>query len=117
MRASCTSCFIATLFTLQKWRADQFLTILTIFIIKFLPFITASFEPKTCLKIPQLLPTFEQIIFVTYEIEIHTLSSIFNDKELKNFKVRPTPSILNEMDDGWWKVFSGINAMKLVTQN
>ena len=38
-------------------------------------------------------------IFSTYCIEIHILLAIFNKKELKNFKVRPTHSILKGVDD------------------
>ena len=49
-------------------------------------------------------------------IEINTLFAIFNNKELGNFKVRPNHTILKEMDAGLWKVFSSLNAMKLVTQ-
>ena len=36
----------------------------------------------------------------TYCIEIHTLFAIFNNKELGNFKVRPTQRILKGIDDG-----------------
>ena len=32
-------------------------------------------------------------------IDIHTLFAIFNNKELKNFKVRSTHSILKGIDD------------------
>ena len=32
--------------------------------------------------------------------EIHTLFAIFNNKELRNFEVRPTHSILKGIDDG-----------------
>ena len=38
-------------------------------------------------------------IFSTSCIEIHILFAIFNKKELKNFKVRPTHSILKGIDD------------------
>ena len=50
-------------------------------------------------------------------IEINTLFAIFSNKELGNFKVRPNHTILKGMDAGLWKVFSSLNAMKLVTQN
>ena len=53
----------------------------------------------------------------TFCIEIHTWFATFNKKELRNFKVRLTHSILQGIDHGKWKVFSSINAMKLVTQN
>ena len=36
----------------------------------------------------------------TFCIEIHTLFTIFNNKELRNFKVRPTQRILKGIDDG-----------------
>ena len=39
-------------------------------------------------------------IFSTSCIEIHTLFAIFNNKELRNFKVRQTYSILKGIDDG-----------------
>ena len=35
---------------------------------------------KTCLKIPQLLPTFKKVTFVTHEI--YALFAIFNNKDL-----------------------------------
>ena len=54
-------------------------------------------------------------IFNTSGIEIHTLFAIFNSKELRNFKVRPTHSKLKGMDDDSWKAFSGINATNLAT--
>ena len=50
-------------------------------------------------------------------IETHKLFALFNNKELRNFKVRRTHSILEGIDAGCWKVFSGTNAMKLVAQN
>ena len=50
-------------------------------------------------------------------IEIHTFFAISNNKELRNFKVRPAHRMLKRIDDGLWKVFSDINTMNLVTQN
>ena len=50
-------------------------------------------------------------------IEINTLFAIFDNKRLRNFKVRPKDTILKEMKAGYWKVFSGLIAMKLVAKN
>ena len=49
--------------------------------------------------------------------EINTLFAIFNNKELGNFKVRPSHTVGKEIDAGLWKVFSSLNAVKMVTQN
>ena len=46
-------------------------------------------------------------------IEIYTLFAIFNNKELRNFKGRPRIEWIMV----FWKVISGMNAMKSVTQN
>ena len=40
-------------------------------------------------------------IYNTSCIEIYTLFAIFNNKELRNFKGRPTHSILYRMDHGF----------------
>ena len=37
--------------------------------------------------------------------EIHTLFAIFNNNELRNFKVGTTHSILKGIDEYYWKVF------------
>ena len=50
-------------------------------------------------------------------IEINTLFAIFKNKEWGNFKVGHNNAMLKEMDAGSWKVFSSLNAMKLVTPN
>ena len=40
---------------------------------------------------------------------INTWFAISNNRELRNFMVRSAHSILKGMDDGSWKVVSGIN--------
>ena len=70
-----------------------------------------------CLKIPKLLPSSQKDTFVTHRVfEINTLFAIFINKRFGNFNVRPNHTVLKEMDAGYWKVFSSMNDMKLVTQ-
>ena len=63
-----------------------------------------------------LLPGSQKDAFVTLLKLANTLFAIFKNKEWGNFKVRPNHTMLKEMDAGLWKVFSSLNAMKLVTQ-
>ena len=85
--------------------------------------IATSFEPQVTRTIfrrlfedTKITTTFpKRHICIT--IEINTLFAIFRNKELRNCKVRRNHTILKEMDAVLWKVFSRLNAMKLVTQN
>ena len=53
----------------------------------------------------------------TFRFGINTSFANFSNNELWNLKIRMNHIILKGMDDGSWKVFSSINATKLVTQN
>ena len=64
------------------------------------PIFQGSFEDTT------ITTTFlNSYICKTSCTEIHTLFAIFNNEELRNFKVRTTHSILKGIDDGYWKVW------------
>ena len=111
--------FIATPLTLQVWPTVQFLTILTN---SYCNIFWTTSDAEFFRTIFQSL--FEDTTITnkflkcnTSCIEINTLFTIFNNKELGNCKVRPSYSIFRGMDAGQWKVFPNKNVIKLVMQS